>query len=69
MGRAGSGSREQMTRRKVETCVFSERRLSVEGVATDHRTVQRRMNRSFGVLACCLDRGGFLSEASLSNLM
>lgn len=30
-------------------CVFSERSLSVEGAATDHRTVQRRMNNwSFG---------------------
>lgn len=49
----------------VCACVLSERRQSVEGAATDQRTVQRGMNSgSFGVLASCLDCGGFLSEAS-----
>lgn len=54
-----------MTNRKVEMCIFRERRLSDEGDATDQSAAQRKMNsRSVGVLASCFECGGLLSEES-----
>lgn len=60
------------TRRKVETCVcvFTEKTVSCH---RSQDSTERGMNsRRFGVFTCCLERGGFLSEAGLdcpSSLM